>query len=101
MNEQRPVFLPLRAEFFRAFAAGTKTVEWRKFGPRFNERTLWVGKRVTLSNGYSRDRLTGRIVQLEFSLARKVEGALSIYKPSDTLVGIHIKVDGVTPRRKR
>jgi hypothetical protein len=65
MEKSAPLFVPLRAEHFRAFVAGSKTVEWRKFGPRYNDRTLWLKRPVVLSNGYSGERLFGRIVQLE------------------------------------
>jgi hypothetical protein len=99
-DKSPPLFVPLRAEFFRAFADGTKTVEWRKFGPRFNERTLFVGRRVTLSNGYSGERLFGRIVQLEFAPAERVGPlALLLYKPRDLLVGLHVKLVDFKPQR--
>lgn len=55
-----PLFIPLCAEYFEAFAEGTKTSELRKFGPRWNERTCTVGRPVTLSRGYGRkNRLSG------------------------------------------
>ncbi len=58
----RPLFIPLKGEFFDAFASGTKTEELRRFGPRWNERTCEVGRAVTLSRGYGKaQRLTGRI----------------------------------------
>lgn len=58
----RPLFVPLRAEFFDAFAAGVKTDELRRYGPRWNERTCVVGRPVILSRGYGRSRrLTGRV----------------------------------------
>jgi len=58
----RPLFIPLRSEFYEAFADGRKTEELRLYGPRWNERTCTVGRAVTLSKGYSKgNRLTGRI----------------------------------------
>lgn len=99
MSEQSPLFIPLRAEYFRAFADGIKTVEWRKLGRGFSVKTLIVGRRVTLSNGYSGQRLDGRITSLEFAPAQAVgPAALTIYKPDDLLVGIHIKLDSFKPR---
>lgn len=57
-----PLFIPLKAEFFEAFQAGTKTEELRRYGPRWNERTCRVGRAVVLSRGYGRQaRLQGRI----------------------------------------
>jgi len=56
----KPLFVPLKTEFFRAFQAGTKTVEFRPHGPRWNERTCAVGRPVVLSHGYGKhERLTG------------------------------------------
>ena len=56
----KPLFIPLKTEFFRAFQAGTKTVEFRQYGPRWNERTCAVGRPVVLSHGYGkRERLNG------------------------------------------
>lgn len=56
----KPLFIPLKTEFFRAFQSGTKTVEYRQYGPRWNERTCPVGRQVVLSHGYGRhERLQG------------------------------------------
>lgn len=100
MEKSAPLFVPLRAEHFRAFAAGTKTIEWRKFGKRFNDRTLWLKRPVTLSNGYSGDRLFGKIILLQFAPAEEVgPDALAIYKRRDLLVGIHIKLVSLKPQR--
>jgi len=103
MNDNSPpLFVPLRAEYFRAFVDGEKTVEWRKFGNRFNERTLWKGRAITLSNGYSGARLYGRIVALEYQPAINVARAVDLrtlgYKPTDMLVGIHVKLISRRPQ---
>lgn len=56
------LFIPLRREYYEAFATGSKTEELRLYGPRWNERTCAPGRTVTLSKGYGkRNRLTGRI----------------------------------------
>jgi hypothetical protein len=58
----KPLFIPLKREFFEAFERGEKTTEYRKYGPRWNERTCTVGREVTLSLGYgNKHRLYGRI----------------------------------------
>lgn len=56
-----PLFVPLKTRWFRAFASGEKTIEYRPFGPRWNESTCVVGRPVTLSHGYSGDRLRTRV----------------------------------------
>lgn len=62
----RALFIPIRAEFYDAFGSGTKTDELRRYGPRWNERTCAVGRRVVLSCGYGRQaRMMGRIVRFK------------------------------------
>lgn len=62
------LFIPLKREFFEAFERGNKTTEFRPYGPRWNERTCPVGRRVTLSLGYGRQRrIAGRVVRFETS----------------------------------
>lgn len=39
METEKLIFIPLKREFFEAFENGMKTVEYRKYGPRWNERT--------------------------------------------------------------
>lgn len=58
----KPLFIPLKSEFFDAFAAGTKDTEYRVYGPRWNETTCAQGRPVVLSKGYGKHhRLTGRV----------------------------------------
>lgn len=58
----RPLFIPLRREYFEAFERGEKTEEYRPYGPRWNERTCYPGRPVVLSLGYGKARrLTGII----------------------------------------
>lgn len=65
MNET-PLFVPLRKEFYEAFLLGTKQMELRRYGPRWNERTCVVGRAVTLSQGYGRrHRHAARLVKFE------------------------------------
>ncbi|OPY70470.1 MAG: hypothetical protein A4E62_01557 [Syntrophorhabdus sp. PtaU1.Bin002] len=52
----KPLFIPLKREHFEAFENGTKTTEFRQYGPRWNERTCVVGRPVVLSLGYGKQR---------------------------------------------
>jgi hypothetical protein len=62
----KALFIPLKREYFQAFKNGTKNTEFRPYGPRWNERTCWVGRPVVLSLGYGKaHRLAGRVVALE------------------------------------
>jgi hypothetical protein len=59
----KPLFVPLKSEYFDAFMAGIKTSEWRLYGPRWNERTCVPGREVILSKGYGKaHRLTGIVL---------------------------------------
>jgi len=52
----KPLFLPLKREYFDAFEAGIKTHEYRLYGPRWNEKNCRIGRPVTLSCGYGKGR---------------------------------------------
>lgn len=58
----KPLFIPLKTEYYRDFENGTKTTEYRLHGPRWNRRTCTIGRPVTLSLGYGkRERLHGTV----------------------------------------
>lgn len=58
----KPLFIPLKREFFEAFERGEKREEYRMLGPRWNGRTCTPGRPVILSLGYgSKKRLRARV----------------------------------------
>jgi hypothetical protein len=59
----KPLFIPLKREYFEAFAANKKTVEIRKYGPRWNERTCFQGRPVLLSLGYGKTQRLERYIR--------------------------------------
>ena len=63
---EKPLFIPLRTQWFREFEAGTKQTEFRAYGPRWNERTCRPGRDAVISHGYSGKRLLRRV----FSFAK-------------------------------
>lgn len=69
----KPLFIPLRREYFEAFDNGKKDTEYRLYGPRWNERTCVVGRPVILSLGKQR-RLNGVITSFECKLAQRSKG---------------------------
>lgn len=90
-----PLFIPLKREWFEAFRDGRKSVEYRPYGPRWNERTCQLGRPVVLSLGYGKHRrLQGRIVQFVVSTsASKTKSWISCYGPGECRVAcIHIEV---------
>jgi len=59
------LFVPLKKEHFLAFEDGSKTTEYRPFGPRWNQNTVIPGRAVVLSLGYGKkNRLTARVASL-------------------------------------
>lgn len=52
----KPLFIPLRRDFFLAFERGEKRQEFRLWGPRWNDKTCTPGRPVVLSLGYGKNR---------------------------------------------
>ena len=52
----KPLFIPLKRDYFEAFESGKKVFEYRPYGPRWNEKTCPFGRRVVLSLGYGKQR---------------------------------------------
>lgn len=91
-----PLFVPLRTEWFRAFESGEKTVEYRAYGPRWNETTCYVGRPVTLSHGYSGARLSTEIYIVEVLRAECApDVARKIFPKADRIIAIYMS--DVTP----
>lgn len=85
----KPLFVPLKTEWFRAFERGEKTTEFRLYGPRWNESTCIPGRQVTLSHGYSGERISAEVVRL-----RKVRNRRStdIYPAGAILAAIDLRL---------
>lgn len=93
----KPLFIPLKTEYFEAFRAGTKTVEYRPYGTRWNEGTCPPGREVVLSRGYGTlHRLRGRIAGFEISEdITATELWRSIYGDKYGLAAcIHVSISG-------
>lgn len=64
----KPLFIPLRRQFFEEFERGDKHFEYRVAGPRWNKKTCWIGRAVTLSLGYGKNRrLRGEITSFSIT----------------------------------
>lgn len=89
----KPLFIPLRSCYFDAFADGSKTVEWRPYGPRWNDKTVWPGRPVTLSRGYSGARLRGCVISMD-RVPRHVapKGVCALYPTAEYFCAIHVSV---------
>ena len=91
----KPLFIPLNAEFFRAFERGDKTVEYRRYCPRWHEGTCVPGRDVVLSCGYSGPRLVGTIVYFDIAISDDVGS--TCYGPNELLAAITITVHKSSP----
>jgi hypothetical protein len=61
--DMKPLFIPLKKEYFEEFEHGEKTTEYRQYGPHWNERTCTPGRPVILSCGYSKHRRLKGIIK--------------------------------------
>lgn len=64
----KPLFIPLKREYFDAFERGEKDTEYRIWGPRWNERVCIMGRDVVLSCGYGKHRRLEGVIR-EFNKA--------------------------------
>ncbi len=93
----RPIFIPLRRQYFDAFARGDKREEWRRLGPRWNPRTCAPGRPVVLSLGYTRTRLAGRLVA--FHVAPAEGPAAELWGAGTPCAVLTIDLDRTQPAR--
>lgn len=77
----KPLFVPLKREYFDQFANGTKRTEYRLYGPRWHEGTVIKGRPVTLSLGYSGARLNGVVVRM-----RKIRNTITDLYPRGAIL---------------
>lgn len=103
-EQQKPLFIPLKREYFEAFKRGEKQQEFRKHGPRWNANTCTPGRPVVLSLGYGKgNRLTGHIAYFAVVKLSALQGfqriALrSLYGSGDFDVAcISIELEEVRP----
>ena len=91
----KALFIPLKGEFFDAFAQGEKRTEYRLRGKRWNLDTCALGRPVILSRGYGKaKRLKGRIVGCHYdNLPSRLPGWLECYGPGGCAVCITIELD--------
>lgn len=89
----KALFIPLAGRWFDAFADGSKEEEFRPYGGRWNERTCAIGRAVTLSRGYGKQRrLTGEVVGFRVVGPDAHEAIRSVYPTGDHFAAIKIRV---------
>lgn len=98
-----PLFVPLTGKWFDAFERGDKRVEYRAYGPRWNERTCAYFRPAVLSRGYGRQRrLEARVVGFE-TVGPDADPAISeIYPGVEIIAAITFELvaDRIDPHRQ-
>lgn len=98
MSKDKPLFVPLKTEYYEAFVSGEKKFEYRRHGPGWNAHTCQVGRPVTISKGYGREhRRSGIITSFEVILgsnAPNPDQVHAVYGTTDIEIAkIGIKLD--------
>lgn len=89
----KPLFIPLRTKWYRAFEAGDKIFEYRAYGPRWNERTCFVGRPAIISHGYGKRERLSRMVHGFKALdhAEAPDEARAIYPDATYIAKIELR----------
>jgi len=97
-NPRVPMIV-VKRKWFDEFAAGRKTIEYRRYGRMFNEAVFYPGRAVRIANGYDPNRapvLHAVVKRFERTLAcdcaHMPTGAYPDLKPEDELALIHLEV---------
>lgn len=95
----KPLFIPLRTRWFRAFACGEKTIEYRVYGARWNERTCILDRPVILSHGYSGARLNATVIGMTI-VERGIapQEARDLFPCAERIAALHLRL-GHAPRQ--
>ncbi len=93
----KPIFIPLKSQYFEDFKNGRKQIEYRRAGVgQFTLAKCTPGREVTLSKGYSKsNRITGTVVRSWIEHHEHPTGAIAkCYgtEPID-IIAISIRVD--------
>lgn len=101
MSSDKPLFIPLKAEYYDAFVRREKSEELRKWGPRWNNKVCAVGRQVVLSRGYGKtNRMRGiirmvRTGSLAILTEKQRQSMLNLYNhPGMIVIAIGIDLVG-------
>jgi hypothetical protein len=83
--------------YFDEFASGQKTIEYRRYGRVFTERTFYPGRRVRIKYQYNNGapELAAMVRLFECRLARDGPDLSAVYpglKPDDEIALIHLQI---------
>lgn len=93
----KPLFIPLKKCWYEMFLTGDKNIEYRAYGPRWNEKTCFPGREALLSNGYTnKNSIQATVTSLDvIPLDQAPEEAKDIYPNSEYIAAINLDVGGI------
>lgn len=90
-NGDKSLFIPLRAEWYNKFQDGSKNVEYRAYGPRWNEKTCVVGRNAVIAYGYGWPRMMRRVTKFRIiPFAKAPKAARDIFPNAEFIAAIHL-----------
>ena len=97
MTADRIPVIVVKRKWLDEFAAARKTIEYRRYGRMFTERTFYPGRRVRLACQYSMRGLvlSAMVHRFERVLAGNMPDLSDVYpdlKPNDELALIHLEI---------
>lgn len=91
-KKDKPLFFPLKKQWFLAFKNGEKDTEFRLYGKRWNVERCYPGREAVLSNGYGKwDRLNAVVVSSEKVINENTD-AEGIYPKGAELCAVKLKI---------
>jgi hypothetical protein len=101
IRKVKPLFIPLKREWFDAFASGSKDTEFRPFIPRWGSSVCFIGRPVILSLGYGKQKRLSGIVAGWKPVGPDAHPAIRwVYPTGDHFVAIKIKVAALRARER-
>ena len=94
---EKPLWIHLKVEFFEKFERREKDTEYRRRGPRWNDETCRIGRRVVLTRAYRQPHLTGVIVGFHYdTIPNRMPDWVKFYgRDAGDAACIKIKLDEV------
>lgn len=91
----KPLFCPLRKEYYLQFKSGLKTTEYRAYGRGWNEKTCTIGRLINLSLGYNGERILARITKVSIvAIVDAPQVAIDLYSHrAEEIICIDISLD--------
>lgn len=89
---EKALFIPLKGKYYDAFASAEKTSEYRAYGPRWNNKTCYSGRKVVLSRGYGKAHRMNAVISLA-EIVPPTPDFLAIYGDGKQCLRIRLIVD--------